>query len=299
MDIIRIGTTDNGRRRPRRNGASALLGAAFVLLTACSGSGPTVVVEGEALSFVDEVFEFSVDNDLEYGSALDENGVQEILLLNLFQPTDDSRTLRPAVIWLHGGSYKQGHRAQMTEFAQRFARRGFVSASVSYRLRENAVFDYTDPDDSLGNVVKREAQHDVQAAVRWLRANAADLRIHASHIYVVGYSAGGTASLRVAAGSDDPGSSGNAGLSSRTAGTVGIAASLEPGMLEAALGSTLLIHGENDAKVPIAGVTEACALVTQCELVVVPLGEHDMLTPAKETIIAEAAAFLHRLTEGQ
>ena len=297
MDIIRIGTPNNGRQRPRRTGAYALLGAVFALLTACSGSSPTVVVEGEALSFVDEVFAFSVDNDLEYGSALDENGVQEILRLNLFQPTDDARALRPAIIWLHGGSYKQGHRAQMNEFAQRFARRGFVSASVSYRLRENAVFDYTDPDDSLGNVVKREAQHDVQAAVRWLLANAADLRIHASHIYVAGYSAGGTAALRVAAGSDDPGASGNPGLSSRTAGTVGIAASLEPGMLEAGTGSTLLIHGENDAKVPIAGVTEACALVTRCELVAVPLGEHDMLTPAKEAIIAAAAAFLHRLTE--
>jgi dienelactone hydrolase len=293
MDIIRIGTTNKGRRPLRRTTAFAFLWASFGLLSACNGSDPTVVVQGEPLSFMDEVFGSTAEDDLQYGSALDENGAQEALLLDLFQPQDDTRPLRPAVVWLHGGGYTQGHRGQMGEFAQRFARRGFVSATVSYRLRETAVFDYTDPDDSLANVVKREAQHDVQAAVRWLRANAGDLRIHPDHIYVAGYSAGGTAALRVAAESDDPGSSGNAGPSSSVAAAVGIAASLEPGILDAALGSTLLIHGDNDGKVPIAGVEAACTAAARCELVVVPLGEHSMLIPAKETIIAETAAFLH------
>jgi dienelactone hydrolase len=291
MNTRKLSSTNSMRRSRRRVVASALVAPVMALSSACGDSSPVDV--GEDLSFLEEVFDVTVETDVQYGEAVDEDGLPQALLLNLFQPTNDPRPLRPAVIWVHGGSYIRGHRGEMTEFARSSARRGFVSVSVDYRLRENADVDYADPNDPLAEVVKHDAQHDVQAAVRWIRAHESDLKIHPTHIYVAGYSAGGTAALRVAANSNDPGSSGNPGPSSTVAAAVAISGSLEPGILDAAVGPTLLIHGENDAKVPIAGIEAACAAVSRCRLVSIPLGEHTLLGFAKETIISETASFLH------
>lgn len=286
-------------RMTRKTGRwlGAALIAPLLTLGACDddSTGPAVV-EPEGERYLDEVFtEVTREFDIQYGMALDENGAEEALLLDLYQPSGDSEPLRPAVVWVHGGSFHHGHKAETAEFARRSAHSGFVSVSVNYRLREAADFDYTDPDDPIGEEAKQDAQHDIQAAVRWLRANAADLRIDAEQIFLAGYSAGGTAALRVAANPDDPGSSGTPGPSSGVSGVVAISASIESGMLEAASGPTLLIHGTDDTKVPFAEVEEACLPVAGCELVAIDGGVHHMIDTAKDAIIAESARFLHEL----
>jgi pimeloyl-ACP methyl ester carboxylesterase len=101
------------------------------------------------------------------------------------------------------------------------------------------------------------------------------------------------AGLRAAAKASDPGSSGNPGASSAVTAAAAISGSLEPGLLEDATGATLLIHGQNDTKVPIDGMATACNVVPDCTLVPIPLGEHNLVAFARETITAEIAAFLH------
>src|SRR5690606_1682300 len=257
-------------RGSRRFYALTLAAPVLMLLGACSDDDPDPMgpeLDGEL--YLEEIFEFEVENEIQYGAAIDENGVEQALHLDLYRPTNDDGTSRPAVVWLHGGSYVQGHRGEMTEIARRFAQRGFLSVSADYRLREGVLVDYTDPEDPLAEPVKLDAPHDAQAAVRWLRANADQYGIDVNQIYVGGYSAGGTAALRVAANSDDPGASGNPEQASTVAGSVAIAASLEPGLLEEG-GPTLLIHGGADTKVPFAVIEEACAPVADCELVGIP-----------------------------
>jgi dienelactone hydrolase len=285
-------------RGSRRFRALTLAAPVMMLLGACSDDSPDPIgpeVDGEP--YLEEIYEFEVENEIQYGAAIDENGVEQALHLDLYRPTNDDGTLRPAIVWLHGGSYVEGHRGEMTEIARRFALRGFVSVSADYRLREGAVVDYTDPDDPLAEPVKLDAQHDAQAAVRWLRANADQYGIDSDQIYVGGYSAGGTAALRVTANSDDPGASGNPDQASDVAGTVAIAASLEPNILEEG-GPTLLIHGGADTKVPFAAIEEACAPVADCELVGIAEGVHSLMTPYREEIIAAAATFLHAQVTG-
>lgn len=290
---LRIGTRMNQIRMTHRTrGWVAALSVVPLLALAACGDDP--VGPDDGVRYLDDMFEVATETDLQYGLAMDENGDEEVLLLDLYQPENDDLAQRPAVVWLHGGSFQFGHKGETAEFARSSARRGFVSVSPNYRIRENQTFDYTDRNDPIGEQAKRDAQHDTQAAVRWLRANADNLGVDPDLIYLAGYSAGGTAALRVASASpDDVGSSGNPGPSSSVAGVVGISASIEDGMLEEAMGRTLLIHGTDDTKVPFAQVQAACAAVADCELVAVEGGVHNMINSASGEIISETAQFLH------
>ena len=82
----------------------------------------------------------------------------------------------PAVLLIHGGSWQRGDRHRMTEIGERLARHGYVAVSIDYRLAPEHQFP---------------AQlHDCQAAVRWMRREAARLAIDPERIGAFGYSAG-------------------------------------------------------------------------------------------------------------
>lgn len=97
--------------------------------------------------------------------------------LDLFQPADDSKTPRPALLVVHGGGWLKGDRTRFHPLAKALAARGYVTAAMEYRLGGEAKFP--------------AAIHDCHAAVRWLRAHAADFGIDRQRIGAVGGSAGG------------------------------------------------------------------------------------------------------------
>lgn len=84
----------------------------------------------------------------------------------------------PAVVLIHGGGFNAGNRESEWPTAIRLAQNGFVAATVSYRLAP--MFQFPLP------------LHDVKAAVRFLRANAAKYEIDAARIAATGTSAGAT-----------------------------------------------------------------------------------------------------------
>jgi acetyl esterase/lipase len=96
------------------------------------------------------------------------------LRLDLFVPPSD-RPL-PLIIWIHGGGWMEGNKDEEVE-ALPLVWHGFAVASVDYRLTDRAIFP---------------AQiHDVKAAVRFLRANAAKFGLDPDRFGVWGESAGG------------------------------------------------------------------------------------------------------------
>lgn len=127
------------------------------------------------------------------------------LQLNLARPKDATGPL-PVVLCIHGGGFRAGHRDGNNALCLKLAQRGFVAATVSYRLAPKYQFP--------------AAVHDVKAAVRWLCANAAKYQIDPAHIGVTGDSAGGHLAqfLGVTAGIKEfEGDGGNADQSSRVA----------------------------------------------------------------------------------
>ena len=83
----------------------------------------------------------------------------------------------PAVVCVHGGGFRAGTRQRYLPIAYHLAQRGYLAATVSYRLSPMAQFP--------------AAVEDVKAAVRFLRANAARFHLDPDRIGAVGGSAGG------------------------------------------------------------------------------------------------------------
>jgi acetyl esterase/lipase len=98
------------------------------------------------------------------------------LQLNLARPKTGSGP-RPAVLCIHGGGFRAGHRDGYNALCLKLAQRGFVAATASYRFAPKYQFP--------------SAVHDVKAAVRWLRANAAKYQLDPARLGVTGGSAGG------------------------------------------------------------------------------------------------------------
>ncbi|MCU0634367.1 MAG: alpha/beta hydrolase [Gemmatimonadaceae bacterium] len=97
--------------------------------------------------------------------------------LDLYLPPTGSGPW-PVVVWIHGGGWQEGSKAlDPTDPVLRLRTRGYAVASVGYRLSGQATFP---------------AQlHDVKAAIRFLRQNAAGYRLNPIRIAAWGASAGG------------------------------------------------------------------------------------------------------------
>lgn len=140
--------------------------------------------------------------DIEYGT-----GGESPLQLDLYFPKGRTE-ITPAIIFIHGGAWKSGKRSDMKFYCVKFAEKGYVTATVTYRLMRQAPFP--------------AAVHDVKCAVRWLRANSAKYLVDPKRIGVSGNSAGGHLSLMIGYSDDSvlEGSGGNNTISSRVAAVV-------------------------------------------------------------------------------
>lgn len=135
-----------------------------------------------------------------YKTAQNAQGQTVNLALDLYlPPADDGPELRPMVIAIHGGGFTGGARSQMAATARSYAHRGFVAATISYRL---------DPGASQSNLPRyleaiMNAIDDGMESVRWARSVASTYKIDTTRIAMVGSSAGGVIAM-AAAVMDDP-----------------------------------------------------------------------------------------------
>ncbi len=124
------------------------------------------------------------------------------LQMDIYRPRDAWGSL-PAIVCIHGGGWAKGDRTNHANLAQALAQRGFVTATISYRLSGESPFP--------------AAIHDCKASVRYLRAQADVLGIDRDKIGAIGLSAGGhlTALLGTSGGVDElEGNGGHAEFSS-------------------------------------------------------------------------------------
>ncbi|MGN6371121.1 MAG: alpha/beta hydrolase fold domain-containing protein [Phycisphaerae bacterium] len=102
------------------------------------------------------------------------------LHLDIYLPPGHSLAeKRPAILMLHGGAWEAGSRKDLAAIAKGCALAGFIAIPVDYRL-------------ATPSANKFPAQlDDVQTAVRWIRAHAAQYGIDPDKLGAWGHSAGG------------------------------------------------------------------------------------------------------------
>jgi acetyl esterase/lipase len=126
---------------------------------------------------------FSADLKVQVKEDISYRPGNPLWTLDLYTPSGPAAK-RPAVVLIHGGGWRTGDKrgGGMKNEAEHLAERGYVAASVDYRLVKQGVL--------LADCIQ-----DVKNAVRWLRANAGQYGIDTDHIGATGASAGGHLAL--------------------------------------------------------------------------------------------------------
>jgi para-nitrobenzyl esterase len=136
-------------------------------------------------------------SNIAFGSNTSASGSTTALTLDVYQPTGDIETARPLIIWAHGGSFVGGTKTDgdVVALSQAFAKKGYVCASINYRLGLN-------PFDSVGAVkaVLRAVQ-DMKASIRFFykdKLTSDTYKIDTNNIFIGGSSAGAITALHTA-----------------------------------------------------------------------------------------------------
>ena len=148
-----------------------------------------------AQKFLSPIFNYDSILNVKYGSNVTAlSSTPEDQLYDIYLPTGDSSTKRPVVFFTHGGSFLSGSKetSDVVALCRAFAKRGYVTVSQNYRLGYET-FDATNAKRAVWR-----AMQDGRAAVRHVRANAAQYLIDTNMIIYGGSSAGGFTALHVA-----------------------------------------------------------------------------------------------------
>lgn len=193
------------------------------------------------------------------------------LYMDIYQGQGDLNEERPLIILAHGGTFVAGFRFNptMTFLGEEFAKRGYVVASIDYRLM--SVFDLFNYESAMDGVC--EAIGDGRAAVRYFRKSIEEgnpYRIDPNRIFFGGNSAGGVIAMHIGLMQEtdvqDPlmlsileqnggfeGDSGNDGYLSNVSGIISLAGAIHNTdfITEADFGLPIIsCHTVNDGTVP-------------------------------------------------
>ena len=217
-----------------------------------------------------EIFSSVSVTEVEYTDVYDWGPLNSGLDMDVYTPDGDTYIERPLIIFAHGGSFYTGDKNNpaMVSLCESFAKRGYVTASIQYRL--TSIWNLTDSMHMLQTVMNGIS--DAKAAIRYFRKDAATngntFGIDPNQIYIGGYSAGAILAVNLAYINDTvgvpshllpiidatgglEGNSGNAGYSSEVKAVVNIAGAIyKSSYIDANDLPIVSVHAADDATVP-------------------------------------------------
>lgn len=189
--------------------------AAFVLLVLC------IDCNGQ-LPYSQRRYAVAKYVDIVVGTAVNYCGKTDTIKVNIYKPIGDSNLKRPVAIFLHGGGFTStddANDADMSFFAEEFARRGYVGVSADYRegfhlypfapglpgpsSNEPAVVDFYNSFDGgffaadSAELVRAayRAQQDVKGIIRWMKGRNIEDSSSTCRYFIGGHSAGAVTAL--------------------------------------------------------------------------------------------------------
>lgn len=146
------------------------------------------------------------DSNIVYGVAKHWNSnVMDTLKMDVFYPkaSFDAMPNRPVIVLIFGGGFLEGNRQSMYNMCKEFAKRGYVTATIDYRIGWNclngsaAILCLCNDPISMSLATYRATQ-DTRAALRFLSSKRAQYRIDTASFIVGGVSAGSITALTTA-----------------------------------------------------------------------------------------------------
>lgn len=206
----------------------------------------------------------TVTSNLTYASAVNNQGQLQSLELDIYQPTGDTATDRPAVVWVHGGGFYAGNKTSDATFLRSLARLGYVVVSIEYRLEHDPSWNLAqdDPLDLAGDpefmAAAFRALEDSRSAIAWLRSNATTRRIDPERIAIAGASAGGITALNAAYALDATDGFNGPSDPSRVSAAVSLVGATLPEWIQAGEPPAFMANGSADPLVPTALSQPVC-----------------------------------------
>lgn len=114
--------------------------------------------------------DIEVINDIEYKNI---NG--KSLQLNIYKPRNTPKG-SPLLVFIHGGGWRSGKRSDYQVYTVAFAKKGYMTATVSYRLLKDGPYP--------------ACVEDIMDAVQWFYANSEKYGYDPDRIALIGGSAG-------------------------------------------------------------------------------------------------------------
>lgn len=171
----------------------------------------------QAQNYIDTLYSIQTDSDVPYGTAVDFAGTPRNLKMDISVPVGDTPPScgRPLMVIVHGGAWLIGDKADANpkRLREEFAKRGYVTASVNYRLGQfNTNANVNCNISSLFEVewnclnmtdttewyrANFRGIQDVNGAIRYLVNQAMAYNINPKNTFVVGESAGGFIAMGV------------------------------------------------------------------------------------------------------
>jgi dienelactone hydrolase len=230
-----------------------LAGVAVALVAACDLPKPA----GEGVvRYRDQVFTTVTKTaDVRYGTGTGADGAPVPLTLDVYRPYGDEQRRRPAVIFVHGGSFSSGDKASgpSAELAAAFPKLGYVAFSINYSLlAPRGACSGSSAGSNTCVAAAVAAITDAQAAVRWVRSNAAAYGVDPGRIGIAGESAGGITATGVGLYAENPNNDGeDTTVSPRVGGFFSISGGLPGGIFASADDAPgVLVSGTADGVVP-------------------------------------------------
>ncbi len=225
--------------------------------------------------YYDELFSVKTTSNIPFGRNTEFDGDSIDLLMNVYEPDGDNFARRPLLVFAFGGSFTAGTRfsPDILTLCDRFAKRGYVTATIDYRL---GFEDGNDSDTNQFKALIRGIQ-DMKAALRFFYKDAStvnDYRIDTTQIFCGGVSAGAFIALNhgyfkdsiftnpppdwVQGAYDEvggiEGQSGNPGYSTKVKGVINLCG---------ALADTLWIQATDPVLVSVHGTADDLVSYTQ------------------------------------
>lgn len=162
--------------------------------------------------WVDTTYTIQTERDVFYGIARSFAGATDSLFLDLSYPTDDDIPAcgRPLLIMVHGGAFIAGDKAEgyPPRIREDFAKRGYTTASIKYRLGQIHTNQFINCNVPLWNCYNMTDSsewyrayyrgiQDVNGALRYLINRSDDYQVDPNNVFIVGESAGGFIAMGV------------------------------------------------------------------------------------------------------